>query len=510
MSSSRTLTAPNTDSRATPAPATPETAPPAIHLQGVSLAFNRNDVLRDIDLDIAQGEFVALIGPSGGGKSTLLRVIAGLLAADKGRVQVAQQPAVVFQDYRLLPWRTAQGNVALPQELSGRGRDAEEALKQVGMLSYAGRYPHQLSGGMKARVAIARALAQDTEVVLLDEPFAALDALTRERFNLELKRLQTKEKKTVLFVTHSIREAVYLADKVVLLRDGRVHQVIDTRNQGRLTAYQSGVEATLRDALGTADSTVTLSLPTVKRLPWEIFGTLALLALLLGGWSLLAERVSPLFFPSPRLVLEALLSNLGLLAQHATATLGVTLLGILCAVGLGAPTGYLMAHSRVLERLLSPFIVALQAVPTVIIAPLLILWLDYGLGAKLTVTTLVCIFPLIVSTMSGVREVDRVYREAFQTMGASRWQTFVKLEVPGALPSLLSGLRLTVTLALIGTVVGEFVFGGPGLGYLANSERLNFHTDNAVAAVIVTVAIGLLLYSTVGLLEKRGTKHHAP
>ncbi len=484
-------------------------APPAIRLEGVSLAFRQAQVLEDIDLDIAQGEFVALIGPSGGGKSTLLRVIAGLLRADQGVVEVAEQPAVVFQDYRLLPWRTAEGNVALPQELRGRGRQPQDALKQVGMLAFAKRYPDELSGGMKARVAIARALAQDTDVVLLDEPFAALDALTRERFNLELKRLQAKESKTVLFVTHSIREAVYLADKVVLLRDGRIQKVIDTRNMGRLTAYQTGVEAELREALGTADSTVERPRAPSWRLPWEAFGTLALLALLLGVWSLLATRVSPLFFPSPGAVFEALLGNRALLLDHAASTLEVTLLGILCAVTLGTPTGYLMARSRVLERLLSPFIVALQAVPTVIIAPLLVLWLGYGLGTKLVVTTLVSIFPVIVSSMSGVREVDRVYREAFRTMGASRLQTFLQLEVPGALPSLLSGLRLTVTLALIGTVVSEFVFGGPGLGYLANTERLNFRTANAVAAVSVMVLIGLALYGIVGLLERRRTHLHA-
>ena len=489
-----------------PAPTQPASA---IRLSGISLAFSGATVLEDVTLDIAQGEFVALIGPSGGGKSTLLRVIAGLLQADSGTVEVVQQPAVVFQDYRLLPWRTAEGNVGLPQELQGRGRHPQQALKQVGMQAYARRYPDELSGGMKARVAIARALAQKTEAVLLDEPFAALDALTRERFNLELKRLQAKEKKTILFVTHSIREAVYLADKVILLRGGRIQKVIDTRDQGRLTAYQSGVEAELRDALGTADSSVELTPQRALRFPWETFGTLALLALLLGGWTLLAQRVSPLFFPSPGLVWEALTTNASLLAQNAAATLSVTLLGILCAVALGTPAGYLMARSRVLERLLSPFIVALQAVPTVIIAPLLVLWLGYGLGAKLVVTTLVSVFPLIVSTMSGVREVDRIYREAFRTMGASRLQTFFKLEVPGALASLLSGLRLTVTLALIGTVVGEFVFGGPGLGYLANSERLNFRTANAVAAVCVMVLIGLILYGVIGLLERRRGQQHA-
>ena len=155
----------------------------AIKLEHVSLEFDGKPVLRDVNFSVKQGEFIALIGPSGGGKSTLLRVIAGLLEA-RGHVSVNCKPAVVFQDYRLLPWRTVRGNVALPKELTGRGEDADDVLKQVGMLMHADRYPHQLSGGMRARVAIARALAQDSEVLLMDEPFAALDALVRERFNL--------------------------------------------------------------------------------------------------------------------------------------------------------------------------------------------------------------------------------------------------------------------------------------------------------------------------------------
>ena len=127
--------------------------------------FNGRPVLDKVNLSVQRGEFIAIIGPSGGGKSTLLRVIAGLLSA-KGQVRLEGKSAFVFQDYRLLPWRTAHGNAALPLELTGRGMPADEALKQVGMLPYRDLYPHQLSGGMRARVAIARALAQDAEVLL--------------------------------------------------------------------------------------------------------------------------------------------------------------------------------------------------------------------------------------------------------------------------------------------------------------------------------------------------------
>ena len=475
----------------------------AVRLTGVSVTFEDITALQEVDLEVNRGEFVALIGPSGGGKSTLLRVIAGLLEATTGRAEIQGQPALVFQDYRLLPWRTVQRNVALPRELTGRGQDARRMLEQVGMAEHAARHPQTLSGGMQARVAIARALAQDAEVLLMDEPFAALDALVRERFNLELRRLHNKDKRTIIFVTHSIREAVYLADKVVVLRDGRVHEIMDTHDEGRLTAYTDGPEATLRAEIGMADSSI-LPRPkhTPRRVPWELFGTVGLLLLLLLGWNLLASRVSPLFFPAPAQVWTAVLENADTLAGHTWATLEVTLLGVIVALLIGTPIGYAMGRSRALERLFSPFIVALQAVPTVIIAPLLVVWLGYGLAAKLTVTALISVFPVIVSTTVGVREVGRVYREVFRTMGAPAWETFLKLELPGALPSLLGGLRLTVTLALIGTVVGEFVFGGSGLGFFVNTERLNFHVASAVAAVGVIVVLGLLLYGAVDRLER--------
>ena len=335
----------------------------------------------------------------------------------------------------------------------------------------------------------------------MDEPFAALDALVRERFNLELKRLHERTGKTVLFVTHSIREAVYLADTVVVLEDGRIDTVLASRNEGRITAYDDGIEAVLRARIGVADSThVNLTRPRV-RFPWEALGVVALTALLFLGWSLLAARTSPIFLPPPGLVWAAALENASYLFRNAAATLRVTALGIVLSLLIGVPVGYVMGKKRAVERLLSPFIVALQAVPTIIIAPLLVLWVGYGLSAKLLVTTLISVFPVLVSTVVGVREVDRVYREVFTTMGAGRWGTFLRLELPGALPVVLGGLKLTVTLALIGTVVGEFVFGGSGLGYVANTERVNFRVANAMAAVGVNVVIGIALYGAVSVLE---------
>lgn len=200
-------------------------------------------------LDIRQGEFVCFLGPSGCGKTTLLRMFGGLLPPTSGQVVINGEPlwkegrrddsvigelGFVFQDASLFPWRVVRDNVALPLELRGMGKRerhvrAHELLELVGLSGFETSRPDQLSGGMQQRVAIARALAHEPDILLMDEPFGALDAMTREQMNLELQRLWLETKRTILLVTHSISEAVMMADRVVSLspRPGRVARVTE-------------------------------------------------------------------------------------------------------------------------------------------------------------------------------------------------------------------------------------------------------------------------------------------
>ena len=219
---------------------------PIIALTGLTKTFTRRTgghhlALSDIDLEVADGEFVSILGPSGCGKSTLLYIVGGFVAPSGGTVAVSGRPVTgpgpdrgpVFQEFALFPWKTVLGNVAYgPREAGMPRRDAEAKaralIERVGLAGYEAFYPKELSGGMKQRVAIARTLAYDPAILLMDEPFGALDAHTRVRLQNDLLGLWERDRKTVLFVTHAVDEAVFLSDRVVVLsrQPGRIKAVV--------------------------------------------------------------------------------------------------------------------------------------------------------------------------------------------------------------------------------------------------------------------------------------------
>lgn len=213
-----------------------------LSVERLAVSFERTGappllVLDHVSFDVQEGQFVALVGPSGCGKTTVLRCMAGLQRPGEGRITIGGRPltgvdrrvAMVFQSDSLFPWRTVQANVAFGLEVrrvprARSGETVQELVDLVGLSGFERAYPHQLSGGMRQRVNLARALAVDPEVLLMDEPFSALDMLTRELMQAELQRIWLRRKKTVLFVTHQIEEAVFLADRVLLMsrRPGRL------------------------------------------------------------------------------------------------------------------------------------------------------------------------------------------------------------------------------------------------------------------------------------------------
>lgn len=264
-----------------PTPVSSETRLPKLAVEGVSKWFTskRNVVqaLDDVSLAVAEGEFVCLLGPSGCGKSTLLDIIAGLTKPDRGRVladgKVVEGPGrqrlVMFQESALFPWLDAFGNVMFGLKLrpdltnAERKKIANEYLDLVGLEKFKHAHVHELSGGMKQRVALARALAPDPQVLLMDEPFAALDAMTRDQLYDDIQRIWMESRKTIVFVTHNVREAVCLGDRIVLMSPspGRIAQIFEIPlprprdiNSPELAAYASKIAATLKGtATGAAE-----------------------------------------------------------------------------------------------------------------------------------------------------------------------------------------------------------------------------------------------------------------
>ena len=256
-------------------------SPATVEVQGVSVVYPAKEntviALDEVSLNIREGEFVSLIGPSGCGKTTLLRVIADLEQVSAGTVLVnglsardarlARAYGYVFQAPALFPWRTVLGNVCLPLEIHGLDKAkvravAMEHLERVGLKGFEGKYPWQLSGGMQQRVSIARALGFEPKLLMMDEPFGALDEITRDRLNEQLLRLWEREKRTIVFVTHSIPEAVFLSSRIVVMspRPGRIVDVIesglpadrtlDVRDTPEFSAIAHRVRLALQDGHG--------------------------------------------------------------------------------------------------------------------------------------------------------------------------------------------------------------------------------------------------------------------
>ena len=546
---------------------------PKLEAKNVRLAYynermkRRLQVLDGIDLKLFEGELVAIVGPSGCGKSTFLNAVDGLTKLNSGEIRVdgklvsAPGPdrAMVFQQDSLFPWYTVRRNVMYGLELQNRlGQDerldrADALIELVGLTGFADHYPHELSGGMRQRVNIARALAPEPQLLLLDEPFAALDAQTREFMQVELMKILARARKTALFITHQIDEAIFLADRVVVFsaRPARIKEIVavdlpanralDVKLQRRFRELynhvwqliqeeiralgicsrrrRNRVTVTPADDLAAPDDTTADAPP--NRLLWKrnenlILGLVSVSAFLLfWEFSVRLGWVNPLFTSSPTRIFATGFEMFrdGSIYPDLWVSTQEFVLGYGLAVIMGVPLGILMGWYSRLNALLDPFVSALYATPRIALMPLIIIWFGIDMSAKIAIIFLSTVFPIIISTMTGVRTMERDYVKVARSFGASDRQLFATVALPSSVPHILTGLRLGLGHALIGIVVGEMYGASAGIGYMMQTAGATFQTDKVMVGILIIAGAGMALTQVLKMIEKRfdawRPDHHA-
>ena len=461
----------------------------------------------------------------------VLRLVSGLEPATTGAVHVAPcRLGYVFQDPTLLPWRTVARNVELLAELEGipraeRRRRVERVLDLVGLTGFDRARPAALSGGMRMRASLARSLVLEPELFLLDEPFGALDELTRERLNDELVALFTGGAFTALFVTHSVAEAVFLSSRVVVMspRPGRDRRRGDralSLSAARAPALRPRVRQARLPGVGPAARRrrrerrldglgVSLAVLRTRWLPPAVA-----FAVFLGLWYLVSEVVLDadrrFLLPPPHAVVEvAFLDpvNRAPLLRGLALSATVALVGFLIAAVLGVAIGTAMSQARWVERSLYPYAVLLQCVPILALVPVIGFWFDFGLTSRVIVTVLIALFPVISGTLFGLQSADRSQHDLLSLHRASRLTRLLKLQFPSALPALLTGMQVAATLAVVGAVVGDLFFkqGTPGIGVLIDLYRARLQTEQLLGAALLACLLGVAAFALLGLLIRATT-----
>ena len=500
--------------------------PIKIRARGVGMTFRgdgrETKVLEAIDLDVHEGELVCVLGPSGCGKSTFLNIVAGFLEASSGTVTIDDQPVrgpdarriFVFQERGVFPWLTVAGNIAFGLSRLPEAQRAERVaryVKMVGLGGFEDAYPAELSGGMKQRVEVARALAVDPDVLYLDEPFGALDSITRLDMRRELLRIWEAEKKTILFVTHDIDESVQLADRIVVMGargSGGVRAIVDVDiphprdlSSPRYLAIRDGI----LQAIGLAHGVLPMRDVTPSRHRIESIALPALTAVaIVCIWSLAVKLSGTKIFPSPRAVLLGIaeLHRKGVLFAYTRDSLFRVAGGYLLGVGLGVPLGFFLGLNQAAARAINPLLQVMRPISPLAWIPIAIVLFGIGNEAALFLVFLAAFFPIVLASASALAAVPPIYLRAGRNFGLSPGALFVRVLLPAALPQILIGLRIALGVSWLVVVAAEMIAVDSGLGYLIiDARNAGKRYDLVVAGILLIGLVGLVLDLSIRRLE---------
>jgi len=554
-----------------------------VTVEDISFSYSVRGIPRPVfshfSAEFKRGQITAIIGPSGCGKTTLLRLIAGLQTPQEGKIRVetttntnrsdyraiaAREPSplrfgFIFQDFGLLPWLSVERNADLGLEalrvpLNARKQRVSGILEELGIAQWRNAYPVRLSGGMQQRVAVARALAIDAELILMDEPFSSLDALTRESVQDMLRAIQRAHHSTIVIVTHSIEEAVYLADEILIL-DGKapahkgrlvlnphswekdkqnakaLHipeseiKTLHPRNPRENSAYLEAV-GTLRHVFDGEVSTVLAEnapsiAPQTERKTKEdqtsepsiapsISKFIKRMAQILGAsiflfilWWLVATILQKSFLPSPMLAFEKFFANIhrGIFALHVLASARRVFLALLFAGPLAWVLGILAGRISFFDNFFAPLIYLMHPLPKVAFLPLLMLFLGIGDASKIALMGLVIFGQLFVTGRDAAKSIPSALIDSVRVLGFSRVSIIRLVIVPSTTPSLMSALRVSLGTAIAVLFLSETFASTDGLGWYIMDAWSRIDYPDMYAAILALSLFGLVLYLLIDALE---------
>lgn len=489
------------------------------------------EVLNNVNLSIDRGEFVSILGASGCGKTTLLKIIAGIEKPTSGEVifdspdSSKKRCAVVFQSNSLFPWRSALDNVSFGPEQTGYSivdarKIGRKWLKQVGLDQFGNYYPHQLSGGMQQRVNLARAFAYDADIILMDEPFSAVDELTRRNLQKLLIELSEQYQKTVIYVTHSADEAILMSDRIAVLtnKTGGIHSIHSVNvPRPRLQHADLNSSATPDSLKGQLWKEMISQNAETSNLQFEssshnknkigVWQALWVPILVLSIWEFLARfgMVDQLFWPAPThqsMMLIQQLAN-GNLIPDTLATMSRMLITLFLSIIIGGGVGFAMGLSPRIRNALYPTVAALYPIPKIVILPFCMLIFGIGPTSLIALGTIAASFLILMNTFAGVMNVPMDIIMAGRIYGANKFQLVSKVILPAALPFIFVGIRLGMGMALAVMVASEFIASDDGLGYTVWTSWQILDMDTMFPAIIIVTFIGVMFHHGMKWIEKK-------
>jgi ABC-type nitrate/sulfonate/bicarbonate transport system ATPase subunit/ABC-type nitrate/sulfonate/bicarbonate transport system permease component len=512
--------------------------------------------IEGVDLEIQADDFFCLLGPSGCGKTTILNILAGFEAPTDGSAEFdgnsvngpSRDRGVVFQaDNSLYDWLSARQNVEFGLRLAGadqarRNRVADEFLALVGLADQGHKYPHELSGGMRQRVQLARVLANKPRMLVMDEPFAALDAQTRRVLQDELRRIWQDHRITVLFITHDIEEALLLGTRIgvmtagpnagikalidvpsTLKRDrvdmefvrmyGHVQDLIADETNKSLAAQAGRIEDAGRPLTSAA-------VAATKRHKQEknrnnIQGLTIYLLSIVGFfmiWHLGSLLLNSVLFPSPAqfLVTFAKLLLDGTLIQESYVSLKRIMAGFIIGSVIAMPLGLLMGSSRIMRLILEPYVELLRFIPSIAMITVAVIFFGLGEASRIFLIAWVTVFTVTINTAAGVASIEKNKIRAAQALGASKVQLFYLVTLPAAMPFILVGARIAMANAFTTIVAAEIIGANSGLGTMLWQARLYMLVDNIYVVLITLGILGLTIDRLFRTASRFFGKRYAP